>query len=72
MIRIALVLALISTPALAQVPPGYKTHAVISACTAQGCQQQHWFLRSSAWCGRTADGWNPTLLTGKLSVTCRR
>jgi hypothetical protein len=69
---IALALVLAAMPAMAQVPPGYKVHAVISACTSQGCQQQTWFLRSSAWCGKTADGWSPTMQTGKLSVTCRR
>jgi hypothetical protein len=70
--RLALAICLIATPAIAQVPPGYKIHAVISACTSQGCQQQTWFLRSNAWCGKTADGWSPTMQTGKLSVTCRR
>lgn len=67
-----LLLVMLVPVAFAQVPPGYKTHAVISACTSQGCQQQTWFLRTSAWCGKTADGWSPTLQTGKLSVTCRR
>jgi hypothetical protein len=69
---VALALFVMLSPVFAQVPDGYKIHAVISACTSQGCQQQTWFLRSSAWCGKTADGWSPTLQTGKLSVTCRR
>jgi hypothetical protein len=70
--RIDLALVLATTPVMAQVPPGYKVHAVISACTSQGCNSQHWFLKSSRWCGKAEDGWSPTLQTGKLSVTCRR
>jgi hypothetical protein len=58
--------------ARAQVPQGYRVRAQISACTSNGCQSQTWFLRNTAWCGKTADGWSPTQGTGKLSVTCHR
>jgi hypothetical protein len=69
---LALVTIVSATPVLAQVPPGYKVQATISATTAHGPQSQTWFLRSTAWCGKTADGWSPTMGTGRLSVTCRR
>jgi nitrate/nitrite transporter NarK len=62
----------VAVPVMAQVPAGYRTRAQINACTLQGCQSQTWFLRNSAWCGKTADGWSPTQGVGKLSVTCRR